>query len=642
MPWFLEPEETIGHAWHRLVGDAASWTVHPDATVSLDAMRGRLGVLFRALGGAGTVRIAPVAAIASRHRTGLRARLGLGGVERLEQPCFDGATLMLPPVLAVLERRADNEALYEWLAAWFALAEATPPALPADPLQADVARLRRARTHTARLLAQWPGLRPLHARLAASLRALRHRPKLAGDEAAMEAAVRIGLGEAAPDPLPPRLHAMLDPTRPVAGFRAGRRYRPFLPVPLWGEVVAPETGPTAPEDSADAHGAAGGTVARRQRARRRDAGQTRRRDPLVLNRFETILGLAEMMNLARPVEDDDAAAARQAAEDLDELALIPQARRAATRLRMDPHLPQAEVAAEPLLAATLTYPEWDHRRGAYHPDHCRVIVEPAATEAGDWHPDAAARRRIRRVRRQFEALRPRRRMLQAQPDGEELDLPALVRAVADCRASGAGSERVFRAARTDQRDLAVLVLVDGSLSTESWVGTGRVLDVEKEALLALTAGLAACGDAHEVLVFTSRRRHAVWVRRVKAFDEPPGAAVARRILALRPGHYTRMGAAIRHAARGLADRPETHRLLLLLSDGKPNDADHYEGRYAVEDTRRAIREARRAGIRVFGITIDQEARDYVPALFGQGAYTIIADAARLTAALPRLYRQVTA
>ena len=382
--------------------------------------------------------------------------------------------------------------------------------------------------------------------------------------------------------------------------------------------------------------------ARRRHARRRANDQTRRRDPLILNRFETILGLAEMANLARPVEDDDAEAARKAAEELDEIAIGQHERQAATKLRLDLNLPSQAAEAAALPAETLAYPEWDYGSRAYHPAHCRVIAEAAATEGEDWHPDAAALRRICRVRRQFEALRPRRRILLAQPDGEELDLSALVRAVADRRAGAPGSERVYSTARQDVRDLAVAVLVDVSLSTDAWMEDRRMLDVEKEALLALAAGLDACGDEHAIFTFTSRRRQAVWVRTVKDFTERFDARVARRIQALHPGHYTRMGAAVRHAARCLADRPQGRRLLLLLTDGKPNDADHYEGRYAIEDTRMAIREARRVGTRVFGITVDREARDYFPYLFGPGAYVIFPHITRLPMALPAIYRQVAA
>lgn len=645
MAWSFEPEETIGHHWHRLVGGASSWPHHPAAAVRLDTLRARLGVMFRAFGGPGGVQLAAGDATLSRHRLGLRARLGLGEAEKLNIARFDGVTLRLPPVLDLLPERAGNEALYEWLAVWFALPQPPLPR-PGDLLQADAARLRAAVVQTARLLTALPGLRPLYRNLAAALRRARPARGLSGDEAAMEAAVGAALGD--PAPLPLRVAALLDPAVPLDGFQAGRRYRPFLPVPLWGEVEPPEPAAVV-RDGAEEPEGRGGTpeaAARRRRARRRESDQARRSDPLLLNRFETILGLAEMMNLARAAEDDDEAGARQAAEDLDEISIGEHQNRAATQLRMELDLPSA-AAPDALLVAlpeSFTYPEWDHRTGRYRPAHCRVIAEPSpedTSQSEDWRPDEAARRRIRRVRRQFEALRPRRQILHSQPDGEELDLSALVQSLADRRAGAPGSDRVYSAARMQQRDLAVLVLVDVSLSTDSWVSDRRVLDVEKEALMALAGGLDACGDEHAILTFTSRRRDAVWVRTVKTFEEPLGAPLIRRIRALKPGHYTRMGAAVRHATRRLAERPCGHRLLLLLTDGKPNDADHYEGRYAIEDTRMAIREARRAGCKVFGITVDRKARDYFPYLFGPGACAIFPDINRLPVALPAIYRQLT-
>ena len=113
------------------------------------------------------------------------------------------------------------------------------------------------------------------------------------------------------------------------------------------------------------------------------------------------------------------------------------------------------------------------------------------------------------------------------------------------------------------------------------------------------------------------------IETVKAFGEPMGAAVERRIGALRPGYYTRIGAAVRHAAAELAGQPQRKKLLLVLTDGKPNDVDHYEGRFAVEDTRKAVREARRLGVAVFGVTVDASAQSYFPTLFGRGGYAIV-------------------
>ncbi|MEZ5933039.1 MAG: VWA domain-containing protein [Alphaproteobacteria bacterium] len=185
------------------------------------------------------------------------------------------------------------------------------------------------------------------------------------------------------------------------------------------------------------------------------------------------------------------------------------------------------------------------------------------------------------------------------------------------------------------------MLVDVSLSTDAWVDESRVLDVEKEALTALAHGLDACGDTFGIWSFTSTRRHHVRVAGIKAFDEPLAGAPLRRIAALRPGAYTRMGAAIRYVQQVLAaNRPERHRLLLILSDGKPHDIDHYDGRFGIEDTRKAVQEARKAGTAVFAVTIDRNASAYIPYLFGRGGYALVSRIDRLVPALPAIYRQL--
>ena len=211
------------------------------------------------------------------------------------------------------------------------------------------------------------------------------------------------------------------------------------------------------------------------------------------------------------------------------------------------------------LSAPYTYPEWDYRRQAYLADHCRVLERIAEAPAGavTWQPDEAARRRIRAVRRQFEALRPRREIARRQIDGAELDMDALIRSRCDLAACGDGSDQLYLQARQHHRDLAVAVLIDASRSTESFVENRQVIDVAKEALTALTHGLAACGDDHAIYSFSSCKRTRVWVNIVKTFEEPGGAAVLSRIAALKPGHYTRLGAAVRHVSRVLSGAPAT-------------------------------------------------------------------------------------
>ena len=265
-------------------------------------------------------------------------------------------------------------------------------------------------------------------------------------------------------------------------------------------------------------------------------------------------------------------------------------------------------------------------------------LEPG--EAAAWQFDDAARLRIRAVRRQFEALRPGRRWIGGQLDGDELDMDGAIRAAADLIATGEGNDRVWRQLRPVQRDLAVSILFDASRSTESAVAGRQVIEIAREALTALAWGIEACGDDCAIHAFSSLRRDRVYVLEAKRFGEPMGAGVESRIAALRPGFYTRLGAAIRHASAELARQARKRRLLLVITDGKPNDLDHYEGRHGIEDSAMAVREARRAGHAVFGVAIDRDGKSWFPRLFGRGGYALVPHAERLVQVLPTLYRQL--
>jgi len=205
-----------------------------------------------------------------------------------------------------------------------------------------------------------------------------------------------------------------------------------------------------------------------------------------------------------------------------------------------------------------------------------------------------------------------------------VDLAAYVSTFADWRAGGPGDDRLYVAARPARRDLAIILLVDVSASTDSWVsGTARVIDVEKESLVVLLEALDALGDRHAALAFSGNGPGNVRVHTVKRFDERAGVDVRRRVAGLEPDGYTRVGAAVRHASALFGGQAARHRLLLVLSDGKPNDVDRDEGRYGIEDTRQAVAEARLQGIVVFCLTVDRDAPTYMPAIFGPRGYTML-------------------
>ncbi|MCA1393024.1 VWA domain-containing protein [Bradyrhizobium sp. IC3123] len=633
---FLELEETVGRAWHRMVGGTASYPVHAEHAVSLAEMRNRLAVMFRALGGEAGVQIAGAGARKSGHRLGWRQRIGLGD-ERLEQPGRDATSIFLPESIAIFPDNALNAALYRWLAAWFAAAP-IETITESDPLRRDLLVLRRASETAVFVLTQFPGLVDDYAQLAAATAEARPRRPLPRIEQEVEQIVLalLGTGKAPVGKLWP---AMMG-TEPLP-VKASPGYRSMLPCPLWGDCWTRELSPAhaGVDECADGAEAASEDNRKHFAVREREDGANRR-DPFVLNRFEKILAMAEMVNVDRPTDDSEEEDAQKAADDLEEITLSRRSGKPAGRFKFDLDLPPEALDAS-RLTADLTYPEWDYRSGSYLPAHCRVLASAAPENGESWTPDETMRRHIRQVRRRFEVLRPRHELMRAQADGHDLDLDALVRARCDLRAgSSSGLDRVHLAMRPQGHDLAVTLLVDVSLSTDAWANGYRVLDVEKEALLVLAHGLSACGDHHNILTFTSRRRSWVRLETVKAFGEPMSDVVERCIGALKPGYYTRIGAAVRHAAAELARQPQRKKLLLVLTDGKPNDVDHYEGRFAVEDTRKSVQEARRLGITVFGVTIDAGAQSYFPALFGRSGYAIVGNIKRLPAALPAIYRQV--
>ncbi|RFF28017.1 MULTISPECIES: nitric oxide reductase activation protein NorD [unclassified Wenzhouxiangella] len=641
MPEWLEFEELAGRWWHRWASSATSYPTHAEAAVEFETLRDALAVYFRALGGPTGITLTTSRATGQDHRLSWRQRLGLDQ-EPMELARLDAEHLILPQRNALFPDPERNRLLYFWQTAFLAFSR-LPPATP-DPLQRDLLYLAASAEALQALLREFPGWRARYAELAAGLIRLRPSRRLPPAEDAVEQVILRLLGKSVElDQRATDLYrAVTDNPGIIRDFRAPSGYRPPLPVPLWPAATAgagTDSGAERDDDEEEAGGDATEVGEQMFHAHRRRLDQTERDDPLMLNPFEKIISWAEMVNVNRSVEDDDEDEARQAAEGLDQLTLSKHRKKAATRLKMGLEVASAAVP-ETALQSDVTWPEWHYGRRRYLPDFCAVQVLEPGLAGEDWSPDTGTRARIRQVRRQFEALRPRRELLRAQLDGDEFDTDALVRMVTERAAGHSGSERIYSAWRDTSRDLAVATLVDVSLSTDSWLDDRRVIDIEKEALLVLANGIDACGDEQAVYSFTSHRRKRVEITPLKRFDEPMDHGIERRIAALEPGRYTRMGTAIRHVAAELAERSNRHRLLLVLTDGKPNDTDHYEGRYAIEDTRMAVREARLHGLVVFGVTIDARARQYFPLIFGRSGYAIVPRAAALATALPAIYRQL--
>jgi nitric oxide reductase NorD protein len=353
------------------------------------------------------------------------------------------------------------------------------------------------------------------------------------------------------------------------------------------------------------------------------------------------------MGLQRPADRDTDADADELADSVSELeearlAAIPGA---PTEVLASDDPPDRRAAEAPpaRTGIGLEYPEWDHRVRAYHLRRALIRERPAVPGDPEWAVGVRRRyvREVAEVRRRFERLRGQRERLMRQLDGDDLDLGAFVTAWADARASGATDDRLYERVRPGRRDVAISLLVDVSGSTDSWIADQRrIIDVEKEALVLVCEALDALGDRYNLLAFSGEGPRGVDLHLLKGFSEPYGRAVRERIAGLEHDRYTRVGAAIRHATAGLCREHARHRLLLVLSDGKPNDVDEYEGRYGVEDARQAVVEARLQGLATFCLTVDREAPVYLPRIFGSAGYAVLRQPGRLPAVLVEVVRQL--
>jgi nitric oxide reductase NorD protein len=284
------------------------------------------------------------------------------------------------------------------------------------------------------------------------------------------------------------------------------------------------------------------------------------------------------------------------------------------------------------------YDEWDYKRQHYRHDWC--LLREMNLHPSDEPFVARTLRKyagvLPQLRKTFEALRGEDRLLRRQPDGDDVDFDALVEARADMHHGHELSERLFVRRRKVERDIAVMFMVDMSGSTKGWIN-----DAERESLALLCEALEILGDRYAIYGFSGMTRQRCELYAIKTFDEDYADLVRARIAAISPKDYTRMGVTIRHLITLLNAVDARTRILITLSDGKPDDFDGYRGDYGIEDTRQALIEAKRAGIHPFCITIDTEARDYLPHLFGAVNWTLVDDVRRLPLKVSEIYRRLT-
>ncbi len=317
---------------------------------------------------------------------------------------------------------------------------------------------------------------------------------------------------------------------------------------------------------------------------------------------------------------------------------------------------QSEVPEQPLEAGdeAFAYDEWDRELNDYRVGWSRVIEKKV--KQGDRNFVELTRSRYRGVissiRYQFQLMKPENlTRINRELDGEDYDLNALVDFVVDRRADGMQSENIYTKKLRRQRDVAVSILLDQSSSTARTITRNplqpythpgrRIIEIEKEGLVLMSEALEAVGDIYSIYGFTSEGRRNVKFYVVKDFAEKYSEVIEKRIGGITFQNNTRLGAAIRHAAAKLLKQESRTKLLIILTDGRPYDHDYGDARYAREDVREALTEAKTMGITPFCITIDRESEAELKDLYGNVGYTIIDDVLSLPERMPNIYRRLT-
>jgi Mg-chelatase subunit ChlD len=282
------------------------------------------------------------------------------------------------------------------------------------------------------------------------------------------------------------------------------------------------------------------------------------------------------------------------------------------------------------------YDEWDGAQSRYRLDAVRVVEEDAPTgprEAVDRIRETH-RDEILEIVRRFTELKLEQRWLHAQVDGSEIDLQQAVTALTDMIAGQNPSDHIYRRFQRERKPIAVLTLVDLSGSTN-----GRILAEEQTAVVLFSEALKALGVPHSFFGFSGDGPQTCRFQRIQDWIDDP-LEVQKRMGSLVARGGSRLGAHIRHATARLQARPEAQRILLMLSDGKPEDGEAYRGSHGIQDTAVAVREAHRFGIHIHCISLDSGDQGYLRTIFGPNGFTVVKDAASLPMRLPEVFRSL--
>ncbi len=287
------------------------------------------------------------------------------------------------------------------------------------------------------------------------------------------------------------------------------------------------------------------------------------------------------------------------------------------------------------------YDEWDYKRKQYKAGFCKLY--PLLVKSQDeayYHKTIHEYRVILNgLRKMLTNVNNRYQLQRRQAQGNELDIDSVTDFLTDILSGHTPSENIYLSNRKKEKDISILLLLDTSLSSDGYADGNRVIDIEKQISILFGEILHEFQIDFSIAAFHSNTRNHSGFQVLKGFDIPWENS-KNNIGAIEPSGFTRIGTAIRHAGHLLEKRASKSKWLILLSDGKPNDYDRYEGKYGIEDIKQSLRELNAANINSYALAIEAVAKHYLPQMFGQHHYQILSSTGELLTSLVKLYERM--
>ena len=289
----------------------------------------------------------------------------------------------------------------------------------------------------------------------------------------------------------------------------------------------------------------------------------------------------------------------------------------------------------------LHYDEWDYKKRTYKQDFCKVYPKFITTRSANYAQkilleNAKTKQELFKL---FAQVHNEYEKVNRVVSGEEIDFDAVTDAFAEINAKRTPTDKIYTTKRKRKKDLSVLILMDTSLSADGYTNNQHVLSIEQKAVLMFGEVLSQYNISFEVDTFSSRTRNNCSYNHIKTFKEN-WAKTRDRIGAIEAEGYTRIGTALRHAGSLIEQQPTQRKWIILLSDGKPNDYDTYEGKYGIEDVKQALRELDKNHINTFSLAIESQAKYYLPQMFGHNNYNILPKTSDLPLAFSKFYKRI--